>query len=200
MSKDTELPVFESIVTGLLEQNRAVVDFLFDADTLTEMRARLNENLAEGNLHKAGIGNQTRHALNEEIRSDKIHWIDNASQHPAERRFLDTVESLCAYLNRTCYAGIRTHEFHYACFGAGAFYKRHIDRFRNDNARKFSMVTYLNPDWAPNDGGSLLLYTEGGPLSILPEFGKTVIFKSDLLEHEVLPAGKDRLSVTGWLK
>jgi SM-20-related protein len=34
----------------------------------------------------------------------------------------------------------------------------------------------------------------------LPEWGRTVIFKSDLLEHEVMVSEQDRLSITGWLK
>lgn len=197
---DPESPLFENLITDLTEKNWAVAEFLFDTGTLEQLQKRLVEKMDEGELRKAGIGNQTQHALNEAIRSDQIGWLENDSTDPAERRFLDTIETLSAYLNRTCYAGIRTHEFHYACFAAGAFYKRHVDRFRNDNARKFSMVTYLNPVWHESDGGHLVLYTENGAVRIRPNFGKTVIFKSDVLEHEVLPAKQNRLSITGWLK
>lgn len=193
-------PVFENLITDLLEKDRATVSFLFEAETLHALRERLEEKMTEGDLRRAGIGNQTRHAVNEAIRSDQIGWMENDSTHPAERKFLDTVEAFWTYLNRTCYTGIRTHEFHYACFAAGAFYKRHVDRFRNDNARKFSMVTYLNPTWNGDSGGELLLYTPEGVIRIRPDFGTTVIFKSDVLEHEVLPATQNRLSITGWLK
>ena len=79
-------------------------------------------------------------------------------------------------------------------------YKRHLDRFRNDERRKFSVVTYLNEEWTEADGGTLVLYPDGREIRVLPEWGTTVVFKSDLLEHEVLPANRARYSVTGWLK
>lgn len=197
---DFESPVFERLITDLTEKNRATVSFLFEAETLHALREELEAKLTRGGLRTAGIGNQTRHAFNETVRNDQIGWIENDSTHPAERQFLDTAEAFWTYLNRTCYTGIRTHEFHYARFAAGAFYKRHVDRFRNDNARKFSMVTYLNPVWKDDFGGELVLYTPDGPVRIRPDFGTTVIFKSDVLEHEVLPAAQNRLSITGWLK
>jgi SM-20-related protein len=34
---------------------------------------------------------------------------------------------------------------------------------------------------------------------VLPVAGRLVCFRSDLLEHEVLPATRERLSLTGWL-
>ncbi|MDQ2656958.1 MAG: 2OG-Fe(II) oxygenase, partial [Bacteroidota bacterium] len=39
----------------------------------------------------------------------------------------------------------------------------------------------------------------GPPLDILPVLGRMVCFRSDQLEHEVLPATRPRLSLTGWL-
>lgn len=197
---DTSSPLFEQLIDGLMEKNWAAPTFLFPADGLERLRQNLLRKLGQGQLRSAGIGNHTQHVLDKGIRSDQIGWMENDSTEPAERLFLDTVEALGNYLNRTCYTGIRTHEFHYACFAPGAFYKRHIDRFRNDNARKFSMITYLNPDWGNGSGGELVLYTPEGPISIRPDFGTTVIFKSDVLEHEVLPATQNRLSITGWLK
>ncbi|MFK7772205.1 MAG: 2OG-Fe(II) oxygenase [Saprospiraceae bacterium] len=75
-----------------------------------------------------------------------------------------------------------------------------MDRFKNDNSRKYSVVTYLNQNRQVDDGGALVIYTDEGAVTILPEWGRTVIFKSDLLEHEVMVSKKDRLSITGWLK
>ena len=153
-----------------------------------------------GAFKRANIGNKVNVVEALKIRSDKILWIDNPSENKFEHAFNLLIEHFFTYLNHTCYTGIRGSEFHYAFFEKGAFYKRHLDRFSNDQNRKFSMVTYLNQDRKADDGGALLLYTDHGVITILPEWGRMVIFKSDVLEHEVLVSKKDRLSLTGWLK
>lgn len=40
----------------------------------------------------------------------------------------------------------------------GAFYRRHLDRFRDDDRRMVSAVLYLNEDWQPQDGGQLRMF------------------------------------------
>jgi SM-20-related protein len=46
----------------------------------------------------------------------------------------------------------------------------------------------------------LVLYKDGQEIKINPEAGRIVFFESDKIEHEVLPANRQRMSVTGWLK
>ena len=41
---------------------------------------------------------------------------------------------------------------------------------------------------------------ENEEIAILPMKGRVVIFESQVLEHEVKPVKKERLSITGWLK
>jgi SM-20-related protein len=100
----------------------------------------------------------------------------------------------------TCFTGITDYEFHYSLYETGSFYKKHLDQFKNNSNRQFSMISYLNADWLEADGGQLLIHSEGGQQKIDPVQGRTVFFKSDDLEHEVLVTNKRRLSVTGWLK
>jgi hypothetical protein len=64
--------------------------------------------------------------------------------------FLSTIDDLSAYMNRTCFTGISSREFMFAAYPPGARYARHLDDFQNKNARKFSVITYLNRGW---DGG-----------------------------------------------
>jgi SM-20-related protein len=61
-------------------------------------------------------------------------------------------------------------------------------------------VTYLNESWRSSEGGQLVLYHKEGEKEILPEGGRSVFFKSDEIEHEVKPAKRYRMSITGWLK
>jgi SM-20-related protein len=193
-------PLFEKIITELSERNFSIIRNFFDEETLEGLHQRLLERIAEGNLHTAGTGNRILHSVNSNVRSDKILWMDDQPSELSEKKFLERIEELSEYLNHTCFTGIKGKEFHYASFEKGAFYKRHIDRFRNDDSRKFSVVTYLNKNWKEDEGGELVLYIQESEVKIQPEFGITVIFRSHEVEHEVLPAGRDRLSVTGWLK
>lgn len=93
-------------------------------------------------------------------------------------------------------------EFHYARYDLGSFYKRHLDQFKSHRGRKYSLVIYLNEEWKEEDGGNLRLYLENDRVEdVYPVGGRAVFFKSDELEHEVMPAPeRSRLSVAGWLK
>jgi SM-20-related protein len=85
-------------------------------------------------------------------------------------------------------------------FETGDFYRKHLDQFKDDSHRQFSMVSYLNSDWKTTDGGELLIHQTNNNQKIAPTQGKTVFFKSNELEHEVLVTNERRMSVTGWLK
>ena len=193
-------PLYERVIDDLIVNSYAIADGFLEEAVLQGLRNQLLLKIAAEDLNRAGVGNKTNLVKNQQIRTDKIQWIAADSTEPSEEIFNRQIKDFCDYLNRTCYAGIRDAEFHYACFEKGAFYKRHIDRFRNDNARKFSMVTYLNDTWEEHDGGHLMIYKDQADIAVSPIWGRTVIFKSDVLEHEVMVAQKDRLSVTGWLR
>lgn len=152
----------------------------------------------------AGTGKDHLFDLNTRIRGDCIRWIDNTSTVPVERAFLERVDEFVAYLNRTCFTAINDYEFHYALYEPGQVYVRHVDQFKQDSGRQFSLITYLNPGWADENGGQLLLYmpSDAGEraISIAPHMGTSVFFRSHEIEHEVRPAHLPRLSITGWLK
>ena len=104
-------------------------------------------------------------------------------------------------LNQAFYLGLADYESHFAHYPPGAFYQKHLDRFRDDDRRTVSAVLYLNDDWQADQGGALRLYPDGGePLDVLPEAGTLVLFMSADLPHEVLPATRERLSLTGWFR
>jgi len=152
-------------------------------------------------LLSAGTGNKTLVTRDTLFRSDKIYWLDRIHQDPYENEFLDLIDQFILYLNSTCYTGITGYEFHYTLYETGSFYKKHTDQFKNDEGRKYSMIMYLNEGWIAADGGELCIHhSSGDQQNISPESGKTVFFKSNELEHEVLITSKPRMSITGWLK
>jgi len=189
---------YEHIIDQILEQGYGVVDQFLPPDLVLALQASFAQRQANHQFRKAGISKDQ--AVVDSIRGDEIFWLEDEGALPAERQYLDLVTDFSAYLNRTCYLGIRSHEFHYASYPVGTFYKRHLDQFKSDSARKLSMICYLNPDWEPSHGGALRLYLPTGPLDILPEGGRVAIFQSHTIEHEVLPATRERRSVTGWLR
>lgn len=148
----------------------------------------------------AGIGNDIEKDPRQQLRGDRIYWMDKTHDNIHEREFLQQVEAFIGRLNRTCYTGINAFEFHYAVYEPGSFYKRHKDQFRNDDKRKFSLINYLNEDWLDTDGGQLVVYPDEHARKIEPCAQTAVFFKSDEMEHEVLTANRSRMSITGWLK
>ena len=193
-------PLFEPIVQELLEHDRAIVEGLFPLSVLDALHDELTGLQDQNRLRPAAIGAADRAEVHTEIRSDFIRWWPDAPTHPAERAYLKQVNALSDYLNRTCFTGILRFECMYAAYPEGARYARHVDDFQHKNARKFSVITYLNKEWDLEAGGELVTYGKLGPEWIAPTFGKTVIFPSPELEHEVLTARRERWSVTGWMR
>ena len=97
--------------------------------------------------------------------------------------------------------GLFSFEGHYALYPPGAFYRRHRDRFRDDDARLLSCVSISMMAWTAADGGALRLYLPGkDTCDVLPIGGTLVCFLADRHEHEVLPATRDRLAIAGWFR
>ena len=169
-----------------------------------ELSAGLQQNIIQ--LQKdelmtaAGIGNEQVKDTTQQMRSDKIYWLDKKHGNLFENEFLQLAENFIERLNNTCYAGINAYEFHYAVYEEGSFYKRHKDQFKNNNQRKFSLITYLNKNWLATDGGQLQIYQNDTMQQVQPHSQTAVLFKSDETEHEVIKANRSRMSITGWLK
>lgn len=152
--------------------------------------------------------------VNTKFRGDSIYWLNETEASPAQRTYFDEMERLRSGLNQHLYLGLDVLESHLALYPIGASYKKHLDRFKaNDNTqlpqRQISCILYLNKDWLVKDGGYLRLYlnadaaTDGivsaePSLDIAPIAGRLVMFLSDTFYHEVLPANRARMSLTGW--
>ena len=198
-------PLYETVIDGLMEHKYSIVDGFFSPEEVLGLRQSLLEKYEEDRFKKSAIGNQANEKVIGAVRGDFILWLDEANAHDAERTFFNKMQDFTQYLNRTCFMGIAQQEFHYALYPEGTFYKRHLDTFMNDSSRKLSVVCYLNDeDWKPEYGGELTLYVnENGTETskdIYPLQGRMVVFESQVLEHEVKPVIKNRLSITGWLK
>jgi SM-20-related protein len=82
-------------------------------------------------------------------------------------------------------------------------------------SRQLTCLLYLNKDWVAEDGGQLRVFTHPGvrlekgddPFNfwgvngydVNPLFGRMIIFRSELVEHAVLPCFKERMALTFWM-
>ena len=191
---------FETLITSYIENNVGIADDFLSAELCQHLKENILRLQELNQLKAAGIGNDSKMVFNDTIRKDVIYWLDRNHNNEHENAFFDKIDAFVAHLNQSCYTNIKSYEFHYSLYEPGSFYKPHFDQFEDNASRQFSMISYLNANWKPNDGGELQIYQEHNNQKIAPTHGKTVFFKSQDLEHEVLVTNERRFSVTGWLK
>jgi SM-20-related protein len=187
------------IADGLADKGYAIIDNFLSREEVKAI-LQLNE-FKEGLLHfkKAGIGQRDEKQINEAIRGDFIKWIDRNTAHEAIKVYLSRLNELIDFVRESLFISLKDYEVHMTMYPPGSYYKRHLDQFKKDDHRRLSVICYLNENWKVNEGGQLRIYDNDKHVDVLPEAGRLVCFRSDLLEHEVLPATRPRLSLTGWI-
>ncbi|MFV8271426.1 2OG-Fe(II) oxygenase [Flavobacterium sp. GT2N3] len=191
---------FETLIATYIENKVGISEHFLSATLANDLKQNLIVLNEQSLLMDAGTGNSEAVAYDSSVRSDSIYWLDKKHNNEFENEFFAQIEAFIIYLNQTCYAGITGYEFHYSLYESGDFYLKHLDQFKNNPSRKYSMISYLNSNWHESDGGELLIHQTNNNQKIAPTQGKTVFFKSDELVHEVLVTQKTRMSITGWLK
>lgn len=190
----------DQLLDDLAEQGWAIVANALPVDLTLELAQECRARANQGALLPAGVGRGSAHGVQEGVRGDHIQWLE-PGQVAAGDRYLAMLDDLRGQLNQALYLGLEDYEGHFALYPPGTFYQKHLDRFRDDDRRAVSAVFYLNSDWLPEQGGALRLYlADGRELDVPPEAGTLVVFLSADLPHEVLPATRERLSLTGWLR
>jgi SM-20-related protein len=175
--------------------------FLPDA-SWRALAAEVQTEHAGGGLRAAGVGTGERYRLAGDVRGDQIRWLEATPVSLPQQDALSRLDALRRTLNRELQLGLFEFEGHFALYPPGTGYRRHHDQHRGARVRVLSCVLYLNSDWKAEDEGQLRLYLDqadpGDYCDVLPEGGKLVCFLSERFWHEVLPAQRERLSLTGW--
>lgn len=193
--------VFDTLIDSFIANQVGISENFLSESLAFELKKNLTVLYENQQFKPAGIGNDVVVGQDKAVRSDHIYWLDRQHNDEFENHFFDLMDLFVAYLNRTCYTNITDYEFHYARYDKGSFYKTHLDQFKSNDSRQYSMIMYLNSDWELADGGQLCIYPSNeASQTIDPTNGKSVFFKSSELLHEVLLTHKPRLSITGWLK
>lgn len=192
--------IFDTLINSFIADEVGIAENFLSVPLAAFLKQNLLALYKIEKLHSAGTGNATVILQDKMVRSDKIHWLDPLRENLHESSFFKLMDSFIKYLNATCYTGITGYEFHYTLYEKGSFYKTHVDRFKNNSSRAYSMIMYLNTNWQLADGGELCIHHSDNLQNISPINGKCVFFKSNNLLHEVLLTHEPRLSITGWLK
>ena len=192
--------VLTSIVDGVCDEGYVIVENFIAPDLQRALRA----DALSAPLRPAAIGRLEQTQLNQSIRGDAIAWLNG--ENNTQRQYLHGMEQLRLAINSSLFLGLFDYECHYARYQPGQFYQKHRDAFagsdRQPKSRVLTTVCYLNDAWHENDGGALILYDEHDNeiTRVTPAGGTLVVFLAERFPHEVAPARKDRLSVTGWFR
>lgn len=190
-----------NIIDDLEKQGWSVQKNFLATDLVQQLRKTVLDFRQHGQLKQAGIGREKLFHIEQSIRSDQISWFDDASLNSAQQNYLSIIKELQEEINQKLYLGLFELEVHFALYSPNAFYKRHLDQHKNQDTRVITIVAYLNESWDESDGGQLQLYLNNGQtVSVSPDAGTLVCFMSAEFEHEVLPAKRERASLTGWYR
>lgn len=192
----------QRIVEALAERGYAVESAFFSPALVRSLCREAQLRDSRGEFASAAVGRRHAHHHNGLVRRDRTCWLDGSTL--AQCRLLEALDSLRETVNRELFLGLFDYEAHFAIYGQGAFYRRHLDAFSGNNSRVLSTVVYLNPLWSPGDGGALRLWPEPDAtrpvLDVAPCSGTLVCFLSERIPHEVLAARRERFSIAGWYR
>lgn len=179
-------------------------EFMTPADSL-RLKNECERSWQTGHFRQAGVGRGESLEVRREIRRDEVMWLQPGAESAEQQIYLGRLESLRLAINQRLFLGLFDFEGHFAVYPQGAFYKPHLDCHAGKSDRIVTTILYLNENWQPGDGGELKLWTtpegrDGAFVLIEPRMGTLVCFLAADFWHEVLPAHKTRMSITGWFR
>ncbi|MEQ9546507.1 MAG: 2OG-Fe(II) oxygenase [Marinobacter sp.] len=194
----------DELADGLTESGWASLNVLdrLGADLLVALRDEVRILDVTDAMKKAGVGRGADLTRDRSVRRDRIAWLQGIT--PPQRELFRCLERIREGLNRRLFLGLKRYEAHYATYQSGDFYRKHVDSFVGRSSRMVSLVLYFNEDWRPADGGELQVFNRDSPDEVcglvLPELGRMVLFLSEEIPHEVLPANRARYSLACWFR
>jgi len=194
----------EQIANTLADQGWCVTDNFLASLHISQLRHEAQQQWQAGHFRRAGVGRGEDLEVRDEVRTDRVAWLDPNDLSVVQRLYWSRLEQLRLALNRSLFLGLYELEAHLAVYPPGTYYRKHLDQFRGISERRLSCILYLNDAWQAQDGGALRLYTDPDRPErselILPQGGRLVSFFSARFLHEVEPAQRERFSLTGWFK
>lgn len=204
----------DAIIDTLAAQGYAIVDDFLSMQHVDALSVEIMSRMQQQGMRPAGIGQYAERDAS--VRGDYTAWLDEASDVTAVQAYFAKMTGLKQAINQQLFMNLHSLETHLAFYPTGSFYQKHLDQFsqaraRPAQSRQLSCVLYLNKHWEAQDGGELRLYLDesnepNSPnfdsrfIDVLPTAGRLVLFLSGAYWHEVRPAKRERMSLTGWFR
>lgn len=200
-----------TIIDDLTENGYAICEDFLPALIIKALADQAQKRFIDGEMLAAKTGNAAN-VQQANFRNDSIYWLDENSLNTSAQAYFAQITLLKNALNQHLYMNLHDVETHLAVYPIGGVYLKHLDQFKQTNAaptqvRQLSSVLYLNDHWQAHEGGALRLHLNDLDsnnarqyVDILPIAGRLVLFLSADFWHEVLPATRDRISLTGWFR
>lgn len=196
--------MIETVVEQLADKGWCAVPGFLPGDLVARLAEEARALYESGRLQPAATGRGAQREVRTGLRDDVIAWLEEDSASAAQQEYLAHMEALRLAANRELQLGLFDLEAHFARYPAGARYQKHLDVFQRDSRRTLSVICYLNGGWRESEGGQLRIFLDensaGQHVDILPQGGTLACFLSHRFPHEVLPATRERLSLTGWFR
>ncbi len=195
----------EKFLNAMAEVGWAVMPMSLSGEEGLHLKSECTASHADGAFRRAGVGRGDSLQIREDIRRDEVMWIEPGEASAHQTLYLASLEILRLALNERFFLGLFNYEGHFAIYPQGAFYKAHLDRHAGTRDRIVTVILYLNENWTTGDGGELKIWTsaegrDGRHELVEPRMGTMVCFMAGDFWHEVLPATKQRASITGWFR
>ena len=194
-----------TIMDDLTRNGYAICEGFLPALTIKALADKAKDRFNHGKMIVAKTG-KNAHVHQTTFRNDSIYWLDENSLNTSTQAYFAHITVLKTALNQHLYMNLHDMETHLAVYPIGGVYLKHLDQLKQiDNVptpvRQLSSVLYLNDHWQAHEGGELRLHLNAHEyLDILPTAGRLVLFLSAEFWHEVLPATRNRISLTGWFR
>jgi SM-20-related protein len=200
----TETNRLDDTIEALALNGYAILENFLPTSHVEALAEIAKSNWISGNMVSAKTGKSG--LKDQSIRGDYITWLDEHSEQPAIKAYFENMHALQRLLNQQLFMNLQELETHLALYPVGSVYQKHLDQFSHGDIsknqyRQLSAVLYLNKQWTDQNGGELRLHlNENEHLDFLPIEGRLVLFLSAKFWHEVRPANRERVSLTGWFR
>ena len=194
-----------TVIDDLTENGYAICEGFLPALIIKALADMAEKRFINGEMLAAKTG-KAAHVQQTIFRHDSIYWLDEHSPNTATQAYFAQIALLKTALNQQLFMNLHDMETHLAAYPIGGVYLKHLDQLKQTTdaptqVRQLSSVLYLNDNWQAHEGGELRLHlNESEHLDISPTAGKLVLFLSSQFWHEVLPATRNRISLTGWFR
>ncbi|MFZ5439595.1 MAG: 2OG-Fe(II) oxygenase [Myxococcota bacterium] len=184
-------------ILGAREVERLGEDgyFVHDGFLGAELARRVRDEARLVPLRRAGV--RREHTLDDTVRNDEIAWLAPENTSGALREAVARFTALQDVVNEGAWLGLRRFDLQLARYGPGGKYVRHLDAFPGQDNRRLTAIVYLNDGWTPAAGGQLQVFA-AVPRIVEPILDRLVVFRSELIEHEVLESHAERWALAAW--